>query len=596
MTPERRNTESTLTGYSPPLLKPRNSLRWWVFVLAKLAAYAATCLFWHYVQSGSWADFHGETFRRDLRVSLGQVLLEPLGIFTHPWMILIVAALLAALIAVPLATAVMYPLLLAMVFVGMTAVLAHAPWLALSLALGCLLTARSRLRREYPYLAALLGFLPVGLYLYLLTYAGLDATLLLPLHRWLLAVPFTLATVLTVFFLSLVVRLARWGKFQPGVIWPILLLLPPAAAGIFYTQIGPAELRYVLLVQPLAPGEALLPSLPREEYHRRHAPGLNERALEARLDEELLRQRRRLEQQCETFLRSCPRGERAPSVAWLAAQAQSLQRDRRPGSEAMILYTSAWPTSKSVGAWRRLLTDYGDAPPAAIARWRLGELTLRETADQKDDSHVLLQAAEADKLLQSARNRLREFVERLREEESHRQEGIFSRYPSLPRLDVYEHALFETEVLVWRIERNDVLRDARCARALGKLLAINPYLPDYARRVKQLAAEPEFQNTPMADNLRLAVAKLCADPYDRLESLLPLAADQRTDSSIEAHFELGRLTLQTTPAWATPLPESVQTPETYFKIVVAAPPNPWQPAALENLRWLQSSAAPRQKP
>ncbi|MBN1943688.1 MAG: hypothetical protein JW849_10390 [Phycisphaerae bacterium] len=592
MTPEKRNSESTLTGYSPPLLRPKNSLRWSLFVTMNLLGYAAACLFWRYVQSGSWVDFRAGTFRRDLAASLGQVLLEPLGVFTHPWMIFVIGALLAVLISVPLATAVMYPLLLAMVFVVMTAVLAHAPWLALALAAGCLLAARSRLRREYPYLAALLGFVPVGIYLYLLTYAGIDATLLLPLQRWILAVPFALATLLTALALALVVWTARLLKFQPGVIWPIWLLLLPLSAAVFHRQVGPAELHYALLTRSLAPGDSLLSPMPREEWTRRFGPGLNEINLQARLDDDLVHRRKTLDHACEEFLRAFPRGDRAPSAAWIAAQAQSLQRDRRAGGEKLISYTAAWPTSDSAAAWRRLLESYSDSPQAALAQWRLGELAFREAAEANDEQ-ALGKAAQADRMLRNARDRLRDIVAQRRREEPLRRAGVFTRYPSLPRLGVYERALFEAELLTWRIAQNDVLKDPRCARALASLTALNPYEPEYARNVKRLARKAEYRDTPMADNLRMAVAKLRADPYDRAEAMLPLAADQRTDAAIEAHFELGRTTMQTAQARAISLIEGIGPPEAYFRIVVAAPPNPWQDQAKENLRWLQSANPPQ---
>ncbi|MBN1555241.1 MAG: hypothetical protein JXA11_10885 [Phycisphaerae bacterium] len=586
MTPDRRNSESRLAGYSPPLLKPKNTLRWLVFVALNFIGYAAACVFWRYVQSGSWVDFHAGAYRRDLTTSLGQVLLEPLGIFTHPWMILILGAVLAVLIAVPLATAVMYPLLLALVFVVLTALLAHAPWLALAMAVGCIVAARSRLRREYPYLAALLGFLPVGIYLYLLTYAGIDAALLLPLQRWILAVPFVLATLLTIAVLAMVVWVARILKFQPGVVWPSWLLLLPPAVGLFYWQIGPAELQYTLLTRTLAPGSSLLQAMPQEQWAQRFGPGLNERNLESRLEEDLDQHRQSLEERCESFLRRFPRSDRAPSAAWIAAQARSLQRDRRPGGEKLISYTAAWVNGHSAAAWRRLLETYPQSPQAALAQWRLGELAFRDAANLNQQA-ALDQAATADKLLRTARDRLREIVARQSEEEPTRRAGVFTPYPSQPRLDVYRRALFEAELLTWRIAQNDVLKDPRCARALAALTAINPYAPDCARNVKKLSRNAEFRDTPMEDNLRMAAAKLRADPYDRAEAMLSLAADQRTDTAIEAHFELGQITIQTTLARAISLMEGIAAPETYFKIVVAAPPNPWQPQALENLKLLQ---------
>jgi len=159
---------------------------------------SAAGLFWQYLHSGRWFDFSAQAFGRDLTTPLGTVLLQPLDIFSYPWMILIAGGTLAVLIVVPLATAVMYQLLLSLIFVAIVAVVAHSPMLALALAAGCLVAGRTKLRRDYPMVALLLGLVPVCLFLYLLAYPGIDATMLLPLQRWILALPFFLAILLAI--------------------------------------------------------------------------------------------------------------------------------------------------------------------------------------------------------------------------------------------------------------------------------------------------------------------------------------------------------------------------------------------------------------
>ncbi len=591
MTPERRKDDPALAGYSPPLLKPRGPVRWGLFVSLNLAAFAAANVFLLYLRSGTWLDVSPEAFRRDLTTPLGQVLLEPLNIFTHPWMILVLGLLLALLIAVPIVTAVMYPLLLAMVFVVMVAVLGHAPWLALALAAGCLLAARSRLRREYPFLAALMGLLPVGVYLYLLTYAGIDAALLLPLQRWVLAVPFVLATISAMTVMAIVVWMARLRKFQPGVFWPALLLLLPPTVAVFYTQVGPAELHYTLLMRSLAPRSALLAPIAREEWVRRHGEGLGEQRLFQAIRDDLTLRRNRLSRRCEDFLRRFPHSRRAPAVAWIDAQAQSLQLDQPSFEDQLISYTSAWPRESSAAAWRALLRAYPDSDQAALARWHLGVMAFR-TIVGRDAEATLRQAVAVDKQLREARDQLRRIVALRRETAlRNRPASVFSSLASLPTMPVYEQALFEAEKLTWWIERNDVLNDSRCAQALARWLCANPHRLRYAHTIQTLAADPAYAETSMADNLCMMRARLHEDPYDRAKAMLPLAADQRTDTAIEAHYELGRITMQSAHAQGISQVEGIRSPETYFKIVVAAPPNPWQQKALDHLQWLPPSAS-----
>jgi ribosomal protein S27AE len=589
MTVDKKKTVPSLAGYSPPLLKPRNPLRWGVFVAFNFVVFAVANAFWMYLQTGHWVDFSSGWLRRDLTTPLGQVLLEPLSIFQHPWMIAVVSLTLGLLIVIPLAVSVMYPLLLAIAFVILVAVLGHEPWLALALAAGCLLSARSRLRREYPFLAILMGLIPVGVYLYLLTYAGIDASLLMPLQRWILAVPFLLAMLLAVLMAEAVVIMARWMKFQPGVIWPAVVLLLPIALVFFYVQVGPAELDYALLVRPLAQGEDLLPGVWREEWVRRHGAGLSEQGLLNRLQDDLIARKNSLCQQCDAFLARHGDSQRAASVAWIRAQCHSLQPDMHSFQRQFILYSSSWPMAASAGAWEDLLRDYPNSPQAALARWNLGRIELRQAGSLSGEA-ALRQAEAGDALLRSARDQLRDLSSRRHREEPWSGEssaGIFAPMSPLPATLVYDAALMDAEVLTWRIARNDVLKDSRSARALGQLLAVNPCQGDYARNVKALAGQKEFQGAAMADNLKMAAAKLLDDEYERAEAMIALAANERTDSAIEANYELGQLAMQTAQTKVIPLVSNLKTPEKYFQIVVNSPPNPWQDRAAEKLRWLR---------
>jgi hypothetical protein len=54
-----------------------------------------------------------------------------------------------------------------------------------------------------------------------------------------------------------------------------------------------------------------------------------------------------------------------------------------------------------------------------------------------------------------------------------------------------------------------------------------------------------------------------------------------------ANFELGKLALRTAEAPAISLVKGLKTPEEYFKIVIASPPNPFQKKAAELLASLQ---------
>jgi len=111
-----------------------------------------------------------------------------------------------------------------------------------------------------------------------------------------------------------------------------------------------------------------------------------------------------------------------------------------------------------------------------------------------------------------------------------------------------------------------------------------------------------FEGTNLGDNLTLAWASAPPDPndpnlapydparvpYDRAIALIPLAEVRPpTDAAIQASFELGILASGTASAAALGLVEKLRKPEEYFKLVIAAPDNPWKPLARERLTWLK---------
>mgnify|MGYP001488237628 CR=1 FL=1 len=67
-----------------------------------------------------------------------------------------------------------------------------------------------------------------------------------------------------------------------------------------------------------------------------------------------------------------------------------------------------------------------------------------------------------------------------------------------------------------------------------------------------------------------------------------LLMDERTDAAIIANFELGKLAMRTAEAPDIGrLVKGLKTPEEYFRIVIAAPENPYQQKAAELLASLQ---------
>lgn len=593
MTPERhRHHGEGLAGYSPPLLKPKGRARWCAFVALNLLIYVAACVFWHYLRSGQWTDFSAQSYRRGLTPFVGHLMLKPVSIFAEPWMAVVIGLLLSLLILMPLMTAVMYQLLLAMGFVLVLGIIGHAPLLALAMAAACLMAARTRLRRDFPFLAAAFGLLPVCVYLYF-AHVATDVDMLLPLQQWLLAVPMVAAIALTLLAEFAVVMMARVTRFQPGVLWPVALVFLPAAIGVFFWQVGPAELHYAMLIDRVGPGERLIQPVPISDVLGASGQGLNRHTLPARIGDDLAQRRAELSAACRQWLERFPDSPRRATVLWILAQAESLQVDQNAlESGAFVIYSASWPLANSRPAWQGLLDAYPKSDPAALARRALALLELRSLRSDTPPAVVAEKVRQAEQWLAQAQDQLRDIVRQRQEASPTR---VLAPLAPLPGAGEYVEALREVRYLRWLIQGNDVLPprqsgqpyDPQPAKVLAAWLRVNPAQPAYAERLQALAAQAPAKDSGLADNLRLAIAKVEPNLRRRTEAMIEIANDERTDAAIEANFELGRIAMQTARAQYIRPFVGLKNAETYLNLVLAAPPNPFQDAAETDLKWLE---------
>ena len=134
-----------------PLLRPTRPVRWAVFLAINLIGFAVVNAFWLYLSTGEWVNFSPWAYQRDLASPVGGMLLQPLSVFRYPWMVLASGLLLAVVIFVPVVVSVLYRLPFAAAFVVMIAAVGHAPLLALTVALGCVLAGRTTWRSRAPW-------------------------------------------------------------------------------------------------------------------------------------------------------------------------------------------------------------------------------------------------------------------------------------------------------------------------------------------------------------------------------------------------------------------------------------------------------------
>ena len=602
MTVETTNEQYDHHRGSDPLLRPGGPKRAAIVLAVNFAVFVLACaFFWQYLARGQWLDLSADGYYQGLNTPLSTMFVQPLSVFSHPWMIAVISLLLALIFVVPVLIAVLYDEVLALVFVLLVAALGRAPALALLQAVGCVLAARTRFRSDGPFIAALLGLAP------LLAYLGIFAltvseSVSLPLKQWVLYAVMALAAVGSVLAAAGVLGLVKLIRYKPGALCPVIVALFATGVMVFHVRVGSDELDYALLAARLdRPGkpDALFKSVSLEAWIEAHdADDLDREELTRRVRGDITARRDDLIARCEAFLSDHAESARAPGVLWLEAQARSLVLHEAAYEAAyeavrvgpvdgnpqglrpvLIAYSAEFVLPEARDTWNTLLTAHGGSPHAALAAWRMGQLALRHWD----------RMGEAEKLLARAHQQLTALLAGGGGMSNGVKSGrVFVPASAIPygNADYYQRALQDVVRLQWLIRENHVLSDTSSAKALAALVSLNRNDPGYAPKLEDLAGQ--YENTHMGDNLKLAVALVAETKLAKATALLELARDALTDAGIEANYVLGCLTMQTGKSSALPLVPDVKAPRQYFNIVANAAPNPWTREARDRLALLKA--------
>jgi hypothetical protein len=560
-----------------PLLRRTSPLRTVIFMGITFAGFLLINAFWLYISGGRWVSFRPAGYWHDLVQPLGETFLTPLSVITHKWMIAVAGLTLGLMVFVPIIMSVLYRLSWAVPAVAIVAFIGHAPVLALTLTVGCMLAGRTPLRSDMPFVAMVLGFLPPGLYLMLFSFLGSESAAL-PVEQLLLKAPLLAALVAAVLSGAAVLSLARLSDYRSGVVWPVVTVLVATPMLLFFLLVGSDELEYNLMTAGLSPTDTLLEPLPLKDWRdRNHIPNLPAKDLLLKVQDDLRFQKQQLGQRCDRFLDEHRKSDRAAAVLWVRAQAASLVVDAQALAGGEVRYDASYARGESAPSWALLADGYASSPQGALAQWHLGELALREG-----------RIPDAMTRLKDCDQKLDKLLARRHHERAPSPADLnpFAGSALVPRLVYYQIAQTQAEQLLWTIDQVHAEQDAPSAQALRDWRRLDPALPDYAGQLGKLLAS--CANTAMADVLRLALALEDRDVDRRMTVLTALAAQPKSPAYVQANFELGELAVRLTK----PHP-GLKTAKEYFQTVADAGDNPWQDQAQQRLG---SLTAPKEQP
>jgi hypothetical protein len=387
-----------------------------LLLLANLLLFCGLCAFTHWLHVASVFDFSPHAYLEPLRFwgpqtqNLYDFVLFPISVDQTPIHGVVIGLLVAAMVAVPISVSILYRLRSALPFIAAVLIFAHLPWLAITLLASCVLASVRPFRMSFRFGSALVGMLPILLYLFLATRGPSDplSASISPERKLLLAGPWLLAILAACTMMAVIIFIARVVNYRPGAVAPVMAVMFATPAILFHVRIGVDELHYRVLEARYGPRSELFepvqdatdtilallhqwtnPALDREPrrsallavWSADHGEQLAlKRRVSRRLLLELMDNRREAYEACKDFIADHPTSRYVPNVLFIQARALDTRLDERTllGETAQRELYADFPHVESEPIWTNLLTQYPNSPLAVAARVRVAQLRLRK--------------------------------------------------------------------------------------------------------------------------------------------------------------------------------------------------------------------------
>lgn len=545
--------------------EPKYRRRAVVLLLVTFTLFCGLCVFAFWLREARLFDFSLASYAAPARFwgadvpNLNDYILEPISVLRTPLHAVVLGQLLAAIVAVPIVVSILYRLPCVVPFLLAVALFAHMPWMSVTLLLSAVLASVRPFRMRFHFGSALLGLLPVLLYLWLATRGTPDMLAAAsPTQKTLLAAPWVLAILSAVAMMGVILLIARLVNYRPGAVAPVVAVLFATPVILFHETVGMDELAYRILERDYGPRSARfeprqdvrpkLRELARrvvldESLYARYLPDFvaalsgqpvsNPRQIWHLLEIEFLRNRAEAYEACKQFIADHRTSRYIPNVLYFQARVLDTRLDERtldrldPRRE---LYTD-FPHVQSERVWSALLSEHADSPLAIAAGLRLGQLALRRG-----------EVDAATKFLDQALSLGANLAARPPREDE-------SLWAALTPAPPESTLLFEPEPHLQEARRLRDLIAQNCDdpqfgnEPLRELASLDSHRAQYAEQILRLAER--VRGGRLYDNLLVRWAEAQLDPRRRTALLEALVADLPDgDGKAEAAFRLANLEIQ----------------------------------------------------
>lgn len=549
--------------------EPKYRVRAAVLLVVNLLLFCGLCAFTHWLHRAQLFEFTWDSYFAPMNFltsqspNLNDFILYPIDVTKVPTHAFVLGLLVAAIVAVPILVSILYRFPAALPFIAAVFVFAHMPWMAVTLTASCILASVPPFRMRFRFGSALVGLMPVLLYLYLATRGGTDLLdQASPAQRALLAAPWILAVLAACLMLGIVLLISRAVNYRPGAVAPVLAVMFATPVALFFTKVGGDELWYPILENEYGPrSQRFEPSRDARpivrglgqrifsdpELYDRYAADLMDaaqgrpnplrRLVLQQMQIEFLSERAAAHEALRRFRQvDFPDSRYAPAVLYLNARIMDMRLDERAfdlATPRRDLYTD-FPHVQSESLWRELFDRYPHSQLAAVAGLRLAQLHLRAgrivQALDTLQATIQISAPRAERGPASAPGG----------------GSPLNPIPAEETLDFdprpYLREARRLEELI-RLNGADPTHGSAPLRALA---CLDPRRPGFAAQLRELALR--YPDALLADNLRVLLAGNAPGSADRVAQLGRLARELPSDSDAlpEALFRLAEIELAAT--------------------------------------------------
>ena len=539
-------------------------------LLLTIIVFAVTCVFWSKILTGYlWSfDYQNLTFPQSWH--LGNAITTGVSIFEYPWLILVIAMMMAIISTAPILISQLMSFRYSLIFILLTATLANMPGFAICLLISCIAVACRPLRFRSRFISVSLCTMPSLLYWGFFGQANLAE----PIQWGFSFTPWICAWIISLAMAGIVLGVGHFTRYRPGLVWIVSAVILVTAIIIFEKHIGFAELDYQLYIAKNDPQqipqfhdhsitEALDKTIStpavKEYILKGYFYPTEQALLRAKLKEEIekalsqnrwpswfivpdeinyQKERQSLTEQYDLFINKRPQSKRMPIALYYKAILDDFSLDVKAldTKEEILHFYFDYPFERSRETWYRLYSQFGNSPESIEARWRIA-IHWAGQGRFEQANNLCTQAQDMiNKLLQTYA------------EEKEDEDTIFSIFkpPANTAMTHFKLMYLKTRLnrLQSIISPQNRTEDSQSDKILSDFVMID---------LRSLSAESQLslllgktnQKSPLRDNILLEQIKLISDPQIKAQQLYDLHEKYKnTDGGLEALYELALLKIK----------------------------------------------------